>query len=197
MIREAAISSWARVILAVDWTLLIRRRTARSWAPILPVTALLVLRLAVGRRDVLRDRLLLDLALVERRSRLLRDQQLAVGLLERAAELADRVLERHDGVFAQVAGLPDRVIDAGPRRMRVTQEVGLEPPHVLDRHVVEIALVSYPDGDHLTFDRERAVLRLLEQLDQPGTAIQLGTGCRVQIGGERGECLQVAVLRQG
>jgi hypothetical protein len=34
MIREAAISSWARVILAVDWTLLIRRRTARSWAPI-------------------------------------------------------------------------------------------------------------------------------------------------------------------
>src|SRR5215469_13500981 len=112
MIREAAISSWARVILAVDWTLLIRRRTARSWAPILPVTALLVLRLAVGRRDVLRDRFLLDLALVQRRSRLLRDQQLAVGLLERAAELADCVLERHDGVFAQFAGLPDRVVDA-------------------------------------------------------------------------------------
>src|SRR5215469_6741229 len=130
MIRDAAISSWARVILAVDWTLLIRRRTARSWAPILPVTALLVLRLAVGRRNVLRDGLLLDLALVQRRSRLLLDQQLAVGLLERASELVDRVLERHDGVFAQVTGLPDRVVDAGPRRLDVTQEVGLEPPHV-------------------------------------------------------------------
>jgi hypothetical protein len=35
MIREAAISSWARVILAVDWMLLIRRLTARSWAPML------------------------------------------------------------------------------------------------------------------------------------------------------------------
>jgi hypothetical protein len=34
MMREDAISSWARVIFAVDCTDLIRRRTARSWAPI-------------------------------------------------------------------------------------------------------------------------------------------------------------------
>src|SRR5260370_33551396 len=49
MIREDAISSWARVILAVDWTLLIRRRTARSCAPMLAYTALLgVAGLAAG-----------------------------------------------------------------------------------------------------------------------------------------------------
>ena len=39
--------------------------------------------------------------------------------------------------------------------------------------------------------------RLLEQLDQPRAAVQLGAGGRVQVGGEGGERLQVAVLRQG
>ena len=49
MIREDAISSWARVILAVDWILLIRRRTARSCAPMLAYTALLLVVGRVGR----------------------------------------------------------------------------------------------------------------------------------------------------
>ena len=32
-IRDDAISSWARVILAMDWTVPIRCLTRRSWAP--------------------------------------------------------------------------------------------------------------------------------------------------------------------
>src|ERR1022692_883495 len=53
MIRDAAISSWARVILAMDWIPLIRCLTARSCAPLLRAPALLFVR----RRLVLRLRL--------------------------------------------------------------------------------------------------------------------------------------------
>src|ERR1035438_6636442 len=44
MIRDAAMSSWARVILAMDWIPLIRCLTARSCAPMLRAPALLFLR---------------------------------------------------------------------------------------------------------------------------------------------------------
>src|ERR1700722_19987269 len=88
MIREDAISSWARVILAVDWTLLIRRRTARSWAPILRYPALLCLG---WRRRVLLDRLLLDILGRDGLSRRLGHQQFAAGLLETGPELLDGV----------------------------------------------------------------------------------------------------------
>ena len=113
-----------------------------------------------------------------------------------APELVDRVLQRDHGVVAQVAGLPDRVEDAGVVALQLVEELVLEPADVLDRHVVEVALGTSPDRDHLPLDRERAVLRLLEQLDQPGAAVKLGAGRGVEVGGERGERLQVAVLRQ-
>src|SRR5258708_2888665 len=109
MIREDAISSWARVILAVDWTLLIRRRTARSCAPMLAYTALLgVAGLTAGlgpdspvgrrRRRALLDRLRFDLVLCDRRRVLFGDQQLAVALLEARPELVNSVLQRDDRV---------------------------------------------------------------------------------------------------
>ena len=82
------------------------------------------------------------------------------------------------------------------RPAQVVQEVGLEPADVLDRHVVQVAVAARPDRDHLLLDRERRVLRLLEQLDQPRAAVELRAGGRVQVGRERGERLQVAVLRQ-
>ena len=51
-----------------------------------------------------------------------------------------------------------------------------------------------PDRDDLTLDRERRVLRLLEQLDQPLTTLELGLRRLVEVGAEGGERLQVAVL---
>ena len=40
------------------------------------------------------------------------------------------------------------------------------------------------------------VLRLLEQLDQAGTAVELGLGGLVEVGAEGGERLELAVLRE-
>ena len=79
---------------------------------------------------------------------------------------------------------------------QVLQELRLEAADVLDRDVVQLAGGAGPDRDDLLLDRERRVLRLLEQLDQAGTALQLGPGGRVQVGGEGGERLQLAVLGQ-
>ena len=53
-----------------------------------------------------------------------------------------------------------------------------------------------PDRDDLLLDRERAVLRLLEQLDQAGAALELRPRGRVQVGGEGANASSVAVLRQ-
>ena len=52
------------------------------------------------------------------------------------------------------------------------------------------------DRDDLILDRVGRVLRLLEQLDQARTTVQLRLGSRVKIGGEGREGLQLAVLRQ-
>src|SRR5580693_8815515 len=145
--------------------LLIRRRTARSCAPTLAYTALLFVR----RRGlpVPVETFRLDVASVHRLGWLLGHQQRAIGLLECGPEPLDGVFQRHDRVFAQVASLPDRGVDAGVRAAELVLELGLEPTDVFDGHIVQEALVTHPDGDDLALNRERAVLRLLQQLNQP------------------------------
>src|SRR6185437_14999105 len=96
--------------------------------------------------------------------------------LELAPELVDRVLERSGRVIGQLAGLPDRVEDAGSLARDVAEELGLEPADVTDRNVIELTGSAGPHRDHFTLDRVRAVLALLKQLDQAGTAIELGPG---------------------
>src|SRR5579863_9673473 len=71
MIREDAMSSWARVILAVDWIARIRCLTARSCAPML---CRLLRRLRL-RWDALVDRIAADLVLAEWLGRLVGHQQ--------------------------------------------------------------------------------------------------------------------------
>src|SRR5215469_11771886 len=105
MIREDAISSWARVILAVDWMLLIRRRTARSCAPILANTALLCLERRLRRDRILAQPLFLDVLGLHRLGVLLGHEQRPVRHLEGRAESSDRVFQRHDRVLAQLPGL--------------------------------------------------------------------------------------------
>ena len=68
--------------------------------------------------------------------------------------------------------------------------------HVLHRHRVQVTACAEEDRNHLLLNRHRLVLRLLEQLDQPRTALQLRFRGGVEVGSERGEGLQLAVLRQ-
>src|SRR5690606_8389412 len=51
-------------------------------------------------------------------------------------------------------------------------------------------------GDDLLLDRDRRVLRLLEQLVQAGTTVQLCLRRGVEVRGEGGERLELLVLRQ-
>ena len=78
----------------------------------------------------------------------------------------------------------------------VVEELALELADVGHRHVVELAAGAEPDRDHLLLDRERRVLRLLEQLDEAAAAAERGGRRGVEVGAERGERLQLAVLRQ-
>src|SRR5262252_4593055 len=106
MIREDAISSWARVILAVDWIDRIRCRMARSCAGMLCLPGLGLRGRRWWRRrapgqflavDVLFVRRLDLLLLVGRDGRLApvgRDEHLAAADVEAPPELLDRVLER-------------------------------------------------------------------------------------------------------
>ena len=48
--------------------------------------------------------------------------------------------------------------------------------------------------DHLLLDGHRAVERLLEQLDEPVAALELGLRHGVELGTERGERLELAEL---
>src|SRR5712692_4629771 len=142
MIRDAAINSWARVILAMAWTPRIRCLTARSCAPMLSLPALLL----PGRRHVPGDLLLADLVCADRFGRLVGDHQHgAAGHLEAPAELLDGVLERGHRVIRQLPGFPDRVIAALLIALQVIKELTLEPANVVDGHVVEVARGARPD----------------------------------------------------
>src|SRR5215831_7538877 len=125
MIRDDAISSWARVILAVDWTAAIRRLTSRSCAAMPATSALPLLDLGL-RAPVLLDRLLSDVGRVHGLDRLVLHQQLAGAGLEPLLEVLDRVLERGHHVVGQPARLPDRVQDARPGTLQVVEELPLE-----------------------------------------------------------------------
>src|SRR5215469_15069570 len=198
MIRDEAISSWARVILAVDWIDRIRCRMARSCAAMLCLPGLGLRRRRRWRRAS-GHCLAVDVLFVRRLDLILAvtgDEHLPAADLEAPPELLDRVLERSGGVVGELAGLPDRRVYPVVAALHVIEEVVLEPPDVVDRHVVEVSAGAGPHRDHLPLHRHRAVLRLLEQLDQARAPVQLGAGHGVQVGGERGERLQVAELGQ-
>jgi hypothetical protein len=59
-----------------------------------------------------------------------------------------------------------------------------------------LALGAGPDRDDLLLQRVRRVVGLLEQLDQAGRPARAGCGGAVEVGGERGERLELAVLGQ-
>src|SRR5215472_5883030 len=108
MIRDEAISSWARVILAVDWIDRIRCRMARSCAAMLCLPGL-GLRGRRWRRapghclaaDVLFVRCLDLVRCVDPILAVAGDEHLPAADLEAPPELLDRVLERGGGVVGE------------------------------------------------------------------------------------------------
>src|SRR5262249_41406062 len=141
MIREDAISSWARVILAVDWMARIRCLTARSCAPMLCLPRLLRLP---PRRDAPDHRVAADVTLLHGLLPLLDHQHPAAGDLEAAAEVLYGVLERRFGVLVQFPGGADRLIDTGVLAAQRAEELVFEPADILDRHVVQVARGTHP-----------------------------------------------------
>ena len=76
------------------------------------------------------------------------------------------------------------------------EEFLLEPLDLADRDVVEGAGGAGVDAHDLIDGRERLVLGLLEQLDHPVAAVELGLGRLVEVGAELGEGFQLAERRE-
>ncbi len=66
----------------------------------------------------------------------------------------------------------------------------------LHRHVVHVAVLHRPEHRHLDLDRDRVVLRLLEDLDDALAAFELRLRLRIEVGAELRERRQFAELRQ-
>src|SRR5262245_4341267 len=97
----------------------------------------------------------------------------AVSCREALLELVDRRGQLLVQLVAELLGFADLLEDAVIRGAQVIEEFGLEAADVLDRNGVQMSLRTKEDRDDLLLDRERLVLRLLEQLDESGTALQL------------------------
>src|SRR5581483_4438584 len=92
--------------------------------------------------------------------------------------------------------LDDAAEDLRMTRFDELVELGFERAHVADRHVVEKPVRAGVNDRDLTLDRQRVVLRLLQQLDQPGAAIELLLRGLVEVAAELRERRQLAILRE-
>ena len=80
--------------------------------------------------------------------------------------------------------------------LEIILQLRLKLLHPLDRDLVEVAVLHRPEDGDLLFDRNRVVLRLLEQLHDALAAIELRLGGGIEVGTELGEGGQLAELRQ-
>src|SRR5512143_2680345 len=127
----------------------------------------------------------------------------ALGLLrlgpggeEDLLRLSDRRRERRLDLLRELAGLPDLLEKRGVLGSQVLVERGFEEQDGLDPEVVEEAFRSGEDGRDLERDVHRDVLVLLEDLDEPATAVQLRLRRLVEVGAELGERRELAILRE-
>src|SRR5665647_2062150 len=141
---------------------------------------------------------LLDLGLGQgARLRLVTDRNavLATGQ-ELLLEGVDRIQDAGLGVLVKLLGLTDGRQQTGLRATQVVQELLLEGLDVADRDVVKLPGGAGPDDHDLLLDGHRGGLLLLEQLDEASTLGKLGPRGGVEVGGEHGERLHGAVLRE-
>ncbi len=86
--------------------------------------------------------------------------------------------------------------DSGVRVLDEAVQLGFKPAHLLHRNVVQKAVGSGEDDQHLLFKRQRLILTLLEDFDQTAAAIELLLRGFVEIGAELRECGELAILRE-
>jgi hypothetical protein len=67
---------------------------------------------------------------------------------------------------------------------------------LLHRHRVQHPVGRGKNDRHLLFNRERLILRLLQDLDEALAAVELALGGLVQVAAELRECRELAVLRK-
>src|SRR4051812_20934771 len=161
MIRDAAMSSIARVIFFIDSVDLIRARYSRRDT-------------AMSGLLLLDDLLLVDVLVLERLVLLVTGLDgAALAGLELVEELVVGLLDRALGVVLELQALRDRLEDVLVRAAQEVQELLLEAQHVLGRHLVQAAGGAQPQRDGHLRHRVRGVLRLLEQGHQSLTAVEL------------------------
>ena len=111
-------------------------------------------------------------------------------------ELADGLLETRAGLVLELLGLADRVQQALLLAAQVVEELGLEAGDVLDGDRVELAGWCRPRSRRPAPRPGTARPALLEQLDEASTLGELGPRGGVEVGGEHGEGLHRAELRE-
>src|SRR5687767_9615327 len=75
-------------------------------------------------------------------------------------------------------------------------QLGLVRADVANRHLVEVPVCARIDNEHLFLDRERVVLRLLQNFDETRAAIELPLRRGVEVASELGERRKLAVLSE-
>src|SRR5665213_2079664 len=116
--------------------------------------------------------------------------------LEGLLEGLQRIAQAFGGVVGKLLRLRDRVKDALVLEPHELDELALESANVSNGDVVELTRSASPDRDDFVLNRERRVLRLLQQFDQARTAFELRARRRVEVGAEGGERLKLAELRE-
>src|SRR6185312_13930392 len=82
-------------------------------------------------------------------------------------------------------------------RLRVLNklvELGFKAAAFFDGDIVEQTLGSREDDGDLLFDRQRLILRLLQNFDEALTAVELRLRRLIKIGAKLRECRELAIL---
>ena len=96
----------------------------------------------------------------------------------------------------EVTGVADLQHQVHVARPHVLEQLGLVALDVRDVDVVDVSVRAREDRDHLLLDRHRRVQRLLQQLDEACTPLELRLRHRVELGTERRERFELAELRE-
>src|SRR5262249_3530161 len=125
-----------------------------------------------------------------------RGRRCAGGRDELLLELGDGLVQRRLHLVVEDLLLADSREQICRRGVEVLVQLLLEPGAVPRIDVVEVLVGSGEDEGDLLLDRDRLVLRLLEDLDQPRAARELSLGRLVQVAAELREGGQLAILRK-
>src|SRR5947208_1862382 len=106
------------------------------------------------------------------------------------------MIERAFQLLVELLFLDDAAEDFRIARLDELVQLDFERAHFRDRDVVEVSVRARVDDRDLALDRERFVLRLLEDFDEPRASIELRLRRLVEIAAELRERGELAILRE-